>query len=491
MNYIPLKEIVSSLQNIPEQSTVESQPAKKIEISKKTLILISIGLISVVLSLGIPLGVVVQTNHYEAKLKKDLASYIHNLPDWMGLELLESAVLHNNPDILEFLLKTKNKTEIENEDFVSDASDALFLAVELDKLQMAESLIKSGANLSTKNGLGETPIHLASSAKMIKLLIDHGSDPNDQDVYGRSALHKDKDVETIIELIENGADINAKNEEGVTALMAFASYGKPEVVTFLIQNGAKVDDVDNKLRTPLHHASKGESDEKNRAYIAEILLQNQAKVDATDKYYNETSLHYACRNDALEVVKKLIKYGANPNAPNVHYETPIFETSIPEIVTVLLQNGANLDHKNKEGNTRLCEVAKIKYTKMTEALLKNGADPNIFCMKNSTALQLATDPYPDLPESAHLLFFVMQKRVIDRTEIMELLLKNGARVDVTDQQMQTPLHYVACKGNPSEAKILINYGADVHAKSTDGKTPLDVAIDKKNEDVINFLKQYQ
>ena len=57
--------------------------------------------------------------------------------------------------------------------------------------------------------------------------------------------------------------------------------------------------------------------------------------------------------------------------------------------------------------------------------------------------------------------------------------------------MKTPLHYVAYEGNPSEAKLLIDYGADVHAKSRDGKTPLDVAIDEKNEDVINFLKQYQ
>ena len=597
MNYFPLKEIGSSLQNISEQPTVESQPVKKVEISKKTLILISIGFLSAVLSLGIPLGIVVQTNHYEAKFKKDLASYIQNLPDVhlqlsnsailhnnpdilefllknqpeneaiaknlpdVHLELLESAILRNNPDVLEFILKNQPKNETIAKELVSEA---LFLAVELDNLGMAENLIKSGANVSTKNDLKETPIHLASSAKMIKLLIDHGSDPNDQDLNGGSALHKDKDVETTVELIENGANINTKNKRNVTTLMAFASFGKPEVVKVLIENGAKVNDVDYYLRTPLHYASKGKSDGKDRAYIAEILLQNQAKVDAIDKWPNDTSLHYACKNGDLEVVKVLLKHDANPNAENVihqtpliylsqfsrksdekiraqiaevllqhganvnavyndnttslHFacrnevlevvkvlikhganpnaqrydETPIFETKDPEIATFLLQHGASVDHQG-EGhgdNTRLCVAARSEDIEMTKVLLNYGANPNITCHWNRTALQMATfaPAHYDWMKEVEL----RNKKIVEnRTELIELLLKHGAKVDVTDWKMKTPLHYVAYEGNPSEAKLLIDYGANVHAKSTDGKTPLDVAFDKKNEDLINFLKQYQ
>jgi ankyrin repeat protein len=43
----------------------------------------------------------------------------------------------------------------------------------------------------------------------------------------------------------------------------------------------------------------------------------------------------------------------------------------------------------------------------------------------------------------------------------------------------TPLHFAAERGYPEIVRILISYGADYRKKNAEGKTALDIALDKK------------
>ncbi|MEO8474629.1 MAG: ankyrin repeat domain-containing protein [Chryseolinea sp.] len=67
---------------------------------------------------------------------------------------------------------------------------------------------------------------------------------------------------------------------------------------------------------------------------------------------------------------------------------------------------------------------------------------------------------------------------ISSFELTELLLKNNANVNATQQQGVTPLHGTAHNGNHELTKLLIEYGADLGAKTDGGKTPLDMAVEK-------------
>ena len=49
-----------------------------------------------------------------------------------------------------------------------------------------------------------------------------------------------------------------------------------------------------------------------------------------------------------------------------------------------------------------------------------------------------------------------------------------------DEWGSTPLHYAALKGHKEVAELLIDKGADVHAKGDDGKTPIDFATHPDN-----------
>ena len=60
------------------------------------------------------------------------------------------------------------------------------------------------------------------------------------------------------------------------------------------------------------------------------------------------------------MVKLLLEYGADPNAPNDFSETPIHYASkrgIPTLVHILVQAGGNLNVKDKSGKTPMHNAA--------------------------------------------------------------------------------------------------------------------------------------
>ena len=68
--------------------------------------------------------------------------------------------------------------------------------------------------------------------------------------------------------------------------------------------------------------------------------------------------------------------------------------------------------------------------------------------------------------------------LVGHKEITELLLKNGADINITarDQHGGTPLHWAVFVGNKEMAKLLVEGGADINAPDYDGYTPLDAAL---------------
>lgn len=60
-------------------------------------------------------------------------------------------------------------------------------------------------------------------------------------------------------------------------------------------------------------------------------------------------------------------------------------------------------------------------------------------------------------------------------EIVDLLIKNGADVNIENSDKKTPLYLAANGGFDKIVKILIENGADLNYKTTDEKTALHLA----------------
>ena len=70
-------------------------------------------------------------------------------------------------------------------------------------------------------------------------------------------------------------------------------------------------------------------------------------------------------------------------------------------------------------------------------------------------------------------------------EVVELLIARGA-----DVNEGTPLNYAAFNGGKEIAEMLIAKGADVNAKTKNGITPLDFAIDFKQSETADLLRKH-
>jgi len=77
------------------------------------------------------------------------------------------------------------------------------------------------------------------------------------------------------------------------------------------------------------------------------------------------------------------------------------------------------------------------------------------------------------------------------TEIVQLLLELGARVNPRNRNRETPLHMAALNGHKGIARLLIEAGADVNARGYKAETPLTQALDYgAGRKAVNLLKKY-
>ncbi|TGD58831.1 ankyrin repeat domain-containing protein [Flavobacterium humi] len=76
------------------------------------------------------------------------------------------------------------------------------------------------------------------------------------------------DLETVKKFIEYGADVN-ESSEGLTPLMLAARYNKAEIVTLLLEKGARIDAKDERGLTAAKYA------EMSNATDTMALLRNK------------------------------------------------------------------------------------------------------------------------------------------------------------------------------------------------------------------------
>ncbi len=143
-------------------------------------------------------------------------------------------------------------------------------------------------------------------------------------------------------LIRKGADVNLKDKEGKTALL-WASSNSLENAKILIANSAKVNEAANDGMTPFLQATLGVSSGKVPIEMCDLLRKNGANINASLQRKSAlgwTALHYAVVNGDIELVKYLIKYGANVNKATGEGSTPLYLAKVGgnEVIIKILKN---------------------------------------------------------------------------------------------------------------------------------------------------------
>jgi len=111
--------------------------------------------------------------------------------------------------------------------------------------------------------------------------------------------------------------VNARTPLGKRPLHYAVTYGKPELIEFLISKGADVNAADDTGLTPLHAAAM-----LGRVKEADLLLKHGANIEARDEF-GDTPLHIAALFGQSAMLELLAGAGANLHTTNNDSATPM------------------------------------------------------------------------------------------------------------------------------------------------------------------------
>jgi ankyrin repeat protein len=251
--------------------------------------------------------------------------------------------------------------------------------------------------------ISEFPISYAvrrGEPVIVKMLLDHGVDVNprrgglpiESPLYSAIVAQTSPgaDAEAILKiLLDAGADIEARTRSGLTPLMVAAIYGKATVVRMLLERGAGLEvTCPTKQWNALHlaayrnheMATPGEDVETLR-----LLINAGIPIDQPTPG-GETALCLATQALHKPSIIALLDAGANIHRnPLVHQAMATVrrrELLHPwprcfEIVKVLMNYGADIDAYDEGGRTLLHWAVSEGIPEIVEALVKEGADPEV------------------------------------------------------------------------------------------------------------------
>ncbi len=435
-------------------------------------------------------------------------------------------------------------------------STPLYHAARSGHKRVVELLLSKGANPSLGAYL---PLHAAAERGFIGVAeVLHANKADVNAVrQGKTALHmaiQERNFPIAELLLKNGADVNVvytrewkggfgnpqqgnplyhlANLDG-TALH-FAIQGQNiEAARMLLAKNADANARSGAGLTPLHYIVNPQLNPDSSTRLAEMLFEAGAKVDALGSDDGNlpgwTPLHIAVFHKNANLVALLLEKGADPNlpvAPSGNEGTALnmaISGGGAELVELLLKHKADVNARDRNGNTPLVRAMRERNERLVDLLLSKGADPNALDAYGFPPLHVALGAQPPaqpglgfnpIPHSVGQLVVqnqpvvqgyggvsvaqpfarpgVPSKQTSEEQRMVDLLLKHKAdpnlRDKVKEKESETALHLAARYANEAAVELLLKYKADPNARTESGTTPLHLAVQTtRAEGIVDLL----
>jgi ankyrin repeat protein/tRNA A-37 threonylcarbamoyl transferase component Bud32 len=325
-----------------------------------------------------------------------------------------------------------------------DINKMFILSVRFDSKENIKELLERGADVNAKDKDGTSALIYAvkrGDVEIVKMLLERGADVNIKDQFGNSALIyavKRGDVKIVRMLLDREADINVKSI-GLAMLMEAFSKESTEIVKMLLDKVDIDNSIDNNEKLLIYGLNalieKGDKEGvklivqrdlgmvgiflrsiyKGYIDIIEMLIEKGLDVNARydwyyryysaafeekediyigrRKDYNMTLLMYACGFTWEEFVEDSdyicyfntmeVILSKRSEIENVNL------TKLKDVVKLLLDKGADVNAKDREGRTALMWAASSGNVDIVKILLDAGADISAKNEDGETALMLA------------------------------------------------------------------------------------------------------
>ncbi len=410
----------------------------------------------------------------------------------------------------------------------------------LDRVKDCLADLSTDVNAFGKNG--KTPLRLAAELgllEQVRLLVEAGANLNSQDGDGviplRAAIEYDQ-KEIFDFLINNKADPNAKSSRNSSPLMMAIYYARIEIFNALIDLGVDINVENDYSYNALDFAALS-----GNGFMFDVLLDLGARLNFT-KEKEWPIICSSAQGGNPDIIKKVIGLGAGINSSTSDGWGPIHRAAhnnmIPALV-ILLELGASPNHYINDGWTALMIAAWKNFPDIIKQLLYFGANPNFYKANNYNALLIAC--YHANTEAIKALLFASNINCLHNTKnqksplILAIESKNDEKIDairalLADERIErnlvgdedaataiwlayqkkeweifkalcedpevnknlrfkntTLLHECAINGYKEQLILLLKNGAYIEASNNQGKTPLVLAIEKNNIDLVDIL----
>lgn len=296
----------------------------------------------------------------------------------------------------------------------------------------------------------------AGDATMVEFLLSEGANIGlSKGPFGDSAIVlavRSGSIETASTLLSAATDVNGKKSEGLwTPLTCVLFTQDPEMLRFLIQQGADVNLKDKLGNTPLHEAI-GKPD------LVQILIESGTDINGKNKR-GETPLEYALYLRALM---------NGPNGLDALGEHDYHRTRI--LLRAILEQGSDSKGKNVDEDP----VSGISQS--IEILKKHGG---VYAENLLNAI---------LERRSNL----MRKILKEDPDLASVRIESSFEEDYNGHPSRYPTHLCALTGFKEGLQILMEFGADINQVEGQslwwGETPLSLALAWRHPDLADFIR---
>jgi ankyrin repeat protein len=396
-------------------------------------------------------------------------------PDEGDDDELLTAAYKGNLKVLKMLIAYRNQRGCRGNAASYSGDEPIHCAAAGGHLDCVQLLVGEGAKIDAENGSCMTPLHFAAGqvngVAMVRFLVASGADVNALTEMGETAIFiaaSKGNVAVVKELLRSSPDLSLRDHYGETVLHVAAYYSPLQTVQMLVEAGADI------------HTRSTKKASVSGLY--QMLVEAQPENLSRTEEKKVSLLHLAAEAGRIDTFIWVLENSTlTLNDVDAHNCTPLHyatRTNRSEMVKFLLEHGANISASIPGNHTPLHLAAAYHYPEWPLPTDNGQDDPSIV----SQLIHAGADV--SAPADARVLHFRWPYREHLCEDLYNISEEDSGRSGIV-----YPLHYAVHGGAIQKVKAILAAGADIHARTTEGKTALHLAAGKFFRNMIRLLIQ--
>ena len=477
-----------------------------------------------------------------------------DMQDNDGWPPLMVASQYGHTETVSMLLQNGGHVNMQN----NDGWPPLMMACQNGHTETFSILLQNGAHINIQDN-ETSALHFNSKYNQIsitKLILSHKTQAIDvQDFLGRTPLMIASScghIEMVNLLLEAGARVDISNfsdypslhlpphqvllpEESSTvhgsSLDMAVITGHVEVVSLLLQHGAKIHNICYLLRSIALRLSRMQgsfrqmlrksTDWEKYSAVIRLLFSHNSDIIGRVQCTNPSTLYMACAFGVLEMVSLLTEHGSGSSywcnlirvissgsllseAASKQASSKVInllrKENWPKIIRLLTENGLDVNHQDSSGSFALGIASREGHTDLVRLLLQREAGVDLRDGEGISSLMEATSgghleicrlllrylAKVDLLDSKGW-SALMVAVAADNVDLVLVLLERGAQINLQDKSGTSSLMLSCLAGYTHVTKVLLGHGAEVNLQNSDGITALMMSCYNGHTEIVELL----